>query len=477
VRVRAPPEALVFLGRSVNRPIRGAAGLAWPRGMEVAPGHNTQKARHEPGSTPGRKTALKCACPVTCKYCGRRRSRDTVGHYCKTANCQWSLGYPGCTLREEEGMSNRVNRSKLLVCLETVAPGLSPKDIIEQSSCYVFRNGFVLTYNDEVGCRLRTPLPVDLTGAVAAEPLRKALQILEDEEVEVEQRGGKLVLTAVASRSLVAIRMESEILLPVHLIEKPGAWRPLPPEFGDAVKIVQETAKNDAEAFITTVIHVHPDYLEAIEGVQATRYRLETGVETPFLARRTALGPLAGLGMTKISETEKWTHFRNSAGLTYSVRRYNEAFADLGGLFVPAGEPATLPSGVAKAAELAAVFSGEDKDNNEVTVELREGKMKVRGDGSHGYARRRLDLAYHGPPGTFRISPVLLATIVEESNKDEHKECQISADKLWVSASRWCYVTSLGEVGGSNGDGIEEPAGTEPEEPEAVESDGRDEDE
>ncbi len=28
---------------------------------------------------------LKCKCPIHCKYCGARRRRDSVGHYCPSA--------------------------------------------------------------------------------------------------------------------------------------------------------------------------------------------------------------------------------------------------------------------------------------------------------------------------------------------------------------------------------------------------------
>lgn len=39
---------------------------------------------------------MKCKCPLYCKYCGRRRSRDWIGHYCKTENCHWQHGYADC---------------------------------------------------------------------------------------------------------------------------------------------------------------------------------------------------------------------------------------------------------------------------------------------------------------------------------------------------------------------------------------------
>lgn len=45
---------------------------------------------------------MKCPCPLHCKYCGGRRGRDNIGHYCKTRNCQWQHGYWICTLHKRK---------------------------------------------------------------------------------------------------------------------------------------------------------------------------------------------------------------------------------------------------------------------------------------------------------------------------------------------------------------------------------------
>lgn len=50
----------------------------------------------------GGKIKPACQCPMRCKYCGARRRRDQVGHYCPTANCDWQHGYRGCTLFKKD---------------------------------------------------------------------------------------------------------------------------------------------------------------------------------------------------------------------------------------------------------------------------------------------------------------------------------------------------------------------------------------
>lgn len=50
--------------------------------------------------TKPRKPRPSCPCPLYCLYCGRPRSRDAVGHYCKTPNCQWQHAYSTCVKRD-----------------------------------------------------------------------------------------------------------------------------------------------------------------------------------------------------------------------------------------------------------------------------------------------------------------------------------------------------------------------------------------
>jgi len=45
---------------------------------------------------------MKCACPTRCQFCGARRRRDAVGHYCPTKNCQWQHGYSMCNLHKKD---------------------------------------------------------------------------------------------------------------------------------------------------------------------------------------------------------------------------------------------------------------------------------------------------------------------------------------------------------------------------------------
>lgn len=334
--------------------------------------------------------------------------------------------------------SRKVNREAILHQLECVQPGLSPKEIIEQSSCFVFQDNQVMTYNDEIACCHNSDLK--LSGAVQAAPLMALLRKLPEDEIEVEAGDGELLVTG--NKRKAGIRMESEILLPVEKVETPKKWKDLPADFGEAVAMVQECAgKNENDGFSITCVHLHPEWIEASDNYQIARYTMQLPIKAPSLVRRDSIKHIVALDMTEFSETESWLHFRNASGLRLSCRRYLEKFKEFSKFLKVKGEPTTLPKGLGESADMAEIFSAENTDSTEVTVELRPGKLRLKGMGATGWYSEVKKLKYHGQPLSFMIAPKLLAEITRR-----HNECEIAEERLVVRSGNFIYVSCLSPV-------------------------------
>ena len=354
-------------------------------------------------------------------------------------------------------MPHRVNREEFIQTLARVAPGLSSRDWLEQSTCVVIQDGWCSTFNDEICCRTKSSLPPEISGAVRALPLTRALENLTDDEVEVSCEKGKLRVTA--ARTKVWVRMENSIVLPVDRVIPPKSWTPLPQDFKDAVELVVAGAGTNEEEFLSVCVHLHPEYMESTDRRQMTRYAIETGVSGSFLVRAKSLAHLVSLQPVKMGETENWVHFRNKS-VIFSCRRHLDPFPTetLTRALRFKGVPTKLPMGAEVAAKLAGVFSGEDKKKDRVRVDLTDGHMTVTGEGAYGGATRDLDMDYHGDDLSFQISPTSLIELVKRDT-----ECEIGDGKLKVLGERWSYLTVL-----SRG-GVETPAGGEvKDEPEPV---------
>lgn len=332
----------------------------------------------------------------------------------------------------------KINREDLLTKLDSVMPGLSPKEIVEQSSCFVFKDKRVMTYNDEIACWCE--LDVGFEGAVAAGPLVAILRKMPEESVKLDATtDGELIV--IGKRRMAGIHREKEVLLPIQNVELPKKWKRLNDDFTEAVDIVQSCAAQDETAFALTCVHIHNDYIEACDNFQLSRYKLQTGITKPTLVRAESIKHIISFGMMEFSETENWLHFKNSDGLVISCRRYMEEFQDMSALLKVKGAKAALPKGMGEACERAEVFSAENADDNLVQIELRADKLRIKGQGVSGHYSEVKAVKYGGPPVVFTIKPKLLAALTER-----HNECVISPERLKVNAGKFSYVVCLGIV-------------------------------
>lgn len=333
----------------------------------------------------------------------------------------------------------KYNREELLRVLEAVSPGLAIKEAIEQSSCFVFLQGEVATFNDEVACVMPMTSFTDEEIAVPAKPLMDLLRKLAENEIDIELIANELVIKGKKRRA--GITCEAEVALPIGSVDRPEVWNALDPEFTDAVGVVQQCASRDQNQFHLTCIHLTPEYIEACDNFQMVRYPIPMEIEESCLVKRDSLKHVMGLGMIEVSETGTWMHFRNGAGLVLSVRREILDYEDLTAILEVTGDKTTLPGGLAEAVEKAEVFSAENSENNVVFIELRKGKLRIRGVGVSGWYEERKDVKWMGEPLSFSIAPNLLVEITNRTN-----DCYITPGRLMVDGGKFTYVTCLGKV-------------------------------
>lgn len=328
----------------------------------------------------------------------------------------------------------RVNRQNLLQALESVAPGLASREVIQQSTCVVFHAGKVFTFNDEVACSRETPLK-DFEGAVKAKPLLDLLSKLKEDEIEIDSTPEEFLVRGKGKKA--GIRKEAEILLPVDAVEIPEVWKEMPTDFSEAVSIVSSCASSEESQFVLTCVHLTATHLEATDRYQIARYPIETGIESSMLVRAESIKKIIPLGMTEFSETSSWIHFRNPSGLTLSCRRYLEEYPPLGKfLDVEGTDPVILPGGLAEVIAVAEIFSAESATGNVIAVDLRNDRVVFEGEGASGWYKEMKKLSYTGDPIRFMIAPKLLLEITKKSNS-----CSVGPGRLCISAAKFLYTT------------------------------------
>ena len=333
----------------------------------------------------------------------------------------------------------KVAREKLLSALDMVTPGLAvgTKEILEGSASVAFKNGNMITYNDETACIYKSP--IKMKGAIPARPFRTILQKLEEDTLEFEITKRQFIIKGKNKR--VELSLEKKISLELKNLDAPKKWKKLPENFGDAVDYVKDCAGKDESQFELTCIHITPKYIEAFDNEQYACFFTKIKIKENLLVTARALSHVSELAVTHFSVTKAWIHFKNAAGLIFSCRRVrNRQYKDCTRLRGIKGERIQLPQNLVKGVRRAEVFSADGPDDNQITIELSPGKVEVYGHGQYGNHREyRKKVKYKGPAMAFMIAPNMFERIMKQQQFDS----QVHQKALKVESTNTIFITSL----------------------------------
>jgi len=322
----------------------------------------------------------------------------------------------------------KINRKELLAALEAVRPGLAARDLIEQSTAFVFRDARIYTYNDVVA--VSHPCPAGLAGAVQSKELHALLTRLTDDDIEVETTADEMLVRG--KRNKAGVALQAEITLPINEVGGKKTWTALPQGFAAAVKFVLFSAGADMTKPWSTAVHVAGHAVETCDNFRLTRYLLQvkkgvvSKIDADLLIPAAACTDLVKYAPTHYSADDQWIHFMNAAGTEFSCRIVADKFPDLSPFVDREWQhEVEFPVDTAEILERAQVFLVGDKNIQPVvSVKLSSGRLTVSAKGAAGWFEEVVRVVASKEAFEFLINPNALADMLPLL-----KDCELSADK------------------------------------------------
>ena len=330
----------------------------------------------------------------------------------------------------------KIKKTELLKALAQVKPGLAAKEAIEQSTSFVFINGFVATYNDEIAVSL--PIDMELGGAVQSRELFALLNKIKDDEITVSIDDNEFRIQGKKFKS--GIRLESEIVLPLDFLKAELEYFPIPVEFEDGVQVCLFSAAQENVSPVLSNIHVKSNYVESCDNFRLTRFKLPAAVEHEMTIPSTAARHLVGYSFNNYAIDDGWIHFRQEeTGLVYSCRTFEETYPDLEQFLQVKGSAIKLPDELRDVLDRSGIFSAaSDGTENLVQITVGDNWCVVRGENDNGWIEEKIRVKTKGATIAFQVSPKILQDILSRSNK-----ATLSPKSLKFVSSKFTHVVSL----------------------------------
>lgn len=314
----------------------------------------------------------------------------------------------------------KFNRKDLMAALDAVRSGLGSKNKVEQSTCFVFIDGQVYTFNDEIAVSHPVKLE-DFKGAVMAKEFYATLNKAKDDELEITVNEGGVVVTG--KKFKAHVKLVKEILLPINEIELPeeDGWHELPGNFSEAALFCSFTARKDLAKPILTYIDVNGSQAQSCDDYRLTRFELDSPLAFPILFPANAAAALEEFDPVEYGMSGGWLHFLAQNGSVFSCRTSGlEDYPDVSFIMDMKGTSFQFPDDTKAMIDKASIFTGADSGSNEaIVVSVTKSHMKVKGEGDVGWIEETSRVRYKGDDVTFSINPSFLKAIIGHSKKAE----------------------------------------------------------
>jgi DNA polymerase III sliding clamp (beta) subunit (PCNA family) len=306
----------------------------------------------------------------------------------------------------------QVNRKKLVGKLEVASAGLTPNDILEQSSSFVFKGGKLITFDGEVYTEQKMPL--DFEGAVPASEFSRLIQRFPDETIEIGVEEGEVKLEG--KRREAGIVLHTKIVLPFEQAPKPkqGTVGVLSPNLLHSLKQAASVCGQDETSPKTTHVHITPDRVETTDSYRMYRKQMQTGFPVEALIHASIISRLCKTNIQKVSLSDGWAHFKFKGGRISVVCALLDFYPQdlIDSLLDVPGERVVLPANLSEILKRAEVMDTPSKSiggwDSRVKLSFKKGKVRIKAQKEAGWYSEVDDVQYDGPPFSFSIHPSFL---------------------------------------------------------------------
>lgn len=275
-------------------------------------------------------------------------------------------------------MLQTIDRKKLLKDIENVKKGLATKDLIEQSTSFIFTAGKAIAFNDEIFAIKDVDL--DLTGVVEAESFLKLLNKVKDEEIKIETEDQEIKIKG--KKFSAGMQFDSDIRIPINEVELPNNenFTEVQKGFSDLVKRACLTAGRSLSEPLLTCVHFCNDRIESCDNDRITICTLADEYDVDVLISASNLLEIARESITGFFVDESWAHFKIADETILSTRLYNEEYVNLD-QYLPdkdSKEYIELPKNLSEIIDRASIFS-KDKISmeNVIDIKIKNKKMTI----------------------------------------------------------------------------------------------------
>ncbi len=220
----------------------------------------------------------------------------------------------------------KINRVEFINALKQVMPGIeSDSVLLEGSDTFIFHNGFIHTYNDNISVSIpftitdKNDKPV--SGAIKAKDFYNLLNRYSGDSIHLIPKKDKWILkseNAIAELTL----LENNLISRVNtLFEDKIKYTAIPEKLIEGLSICLFSSNKS----VLAGIFIENDTIVSTDEIRINYYKMDTSINNSFWLTDDAIKELIKLNNLKhINVSDSWVHFKTEDKTIFSCKRLNQ---------------------------------------------------------------------------------------------------------------------------------------------------------
>ena len=277
----------------------------------------------------------------------------------------------------------KFNKEHLLTALTHVNVGVAAKQIVSQADSYIFKEGSVYTFNDEIA--VSHTIEHELTGAVHADTLYALLTKINDPIIDIEIVDDAMIIKS--KKGKATLKSDEKQTLPLDTVGDAGDWYDLPDNFNHLMSFVLMSVSKDLATPILTCVHWTSEYVESCDNFRLTRTLIDTpDLDSSILIPGNTLTQMIFYEPTQYSIANDWAHFKTADGSTFACRVFEGDYVDLDDVYeLPGTDTILFTNAMQDLLERVSVLADTDVSNNtKAVVDVKDSMATVTASNTYG---------------------------------------------------------------------------------------------
>jgi len=332
----------------------------------------------------------------------------------------------------------KVNRQDFLKVLNTVICGAHRQEVLEQSNCFIFREGLVTSFNGEI---LATAVLKESPGefAVPAHDLINLIAKFPDDEIELTIKGNELMVAGKKKRA--GLTTQNEILLPIEDIPVPKKFGKIKEGVMEALSMAAKVCSSSNEDYRVSHVQIAPDKIQATDKLRFLRVTIDTGLKK-ILVPAGPINAVSGINITSVSLTKGWLWIGNKEvklGICCTEEEYYEDALIDGVIDMDKPNIVQLPEEMEKVLDRALIMAKDDCTRMS-KIKLSKKSITVRTQKESGWYEERQPVKYKGDDMELMVGLSLFKDLLNKTNK-----AYVSQEKMKMKKDNVEFLVCLGE--------------------------------